>query len=394
MQVDPILDNDRLSANDDLEMVEQHEVGDPVQQGMSQEEQEAFDLKTQGYCITGWNQICHTGEVAKARREERAERQQKRKDSNLAAYNRNKDHVINRLNREIESKNLEIQSQYLKISELNAAQKEMRREHQAELESHDHREALLLADLREACQANDEEVEALKETIDRQALPPAYADINNQAHTPKATDGGPADVRTVISSAIISLREAIAAPKPDRHTNPLIHVADTLRSSLRTIKRGQKPKLWPPSTTALALHAVHECVDRVVMYLSLHPELYAHLSLPPSFLNRLPSIAKRAHTALRKAFAAADALATEFCSLHFASGGRRAQLAGSASSSRLAVPTPNSMLDPNDDFLDLQYWKKRFEGVRQEAQDWNSEVGAVVFDGTIAWLEQEILSTV
>lgn len=168
MQVDPILDNDRLSANDDLEMVEQHEVGDPVQQGMSQEEQEAFDLKTQGYCITGWNQICHTGEVAKARREERAERQQKRKDSNLAAYNRNKDHVINRLNREIESKNLEIQSQYLKISELNAAQKEMRREHQAELESHDHREALLLADLREACQANDEEVEALKETIDRQ----------------------------------------------------------------------------------------------------------------------------------------------------------------------------------------------------------------------------------
>lgn len=52
------------------------------------------------------------------------------------------------------------------------------------------------------------------------------------------------------------------------------------------------------------------------------------------------------------------------------------------------------MLDPNDDFLDLQYWKKRFEGMRQEAQDWNSEVGAVVFDGIVAWLEQEILSTI
>ncbi|KAH0339344.1 hypothetical protein KCU81_g7236, partial [Aureobasidium melanogenum] len=394
MEVDPILDNDRLSANNNLQMAEQHEVGDLVQQGMSPEEQEAFDLETQGYCITGWNQICHTGEVAKARREERADRQQKRKDSNLAAYNRNKDHVIDRLKREVESKNLEIQSQYLKISELNAAQKATRREHQAELESHAHMEALLLADLRESCQANDEEVEALKETIDRQALPPAYTDINNQVHIPKATDGGPADARTVMASAITSLRAAIADPEPARHTNPLIHVADTLRTSLRTIKRGHKPKLWPRSTTALALHAVHECIDRVVMYLSLHPELYAHLPVPPRFLSRLPGIAKRAHTALRKAFAAADALAKEFCSLHFAAGGRRAQLDGSASSSRSAVPTPNSMLDSNDDFLDLQYWKKRFEGARQEAQDWNREVGAVVFDGTVAWLEQEILTTI
>lgn len=167
-----------------------------------------------------------------------------------------------------------------------------------------------------------------------------------------------------------------------------------MRTSLRTIKRGHKTKLWPRSTTALALHAVHECVDRVIMYLTLHPELYAHLPVPPRFLSRLPSMTKRAHTALRKAFAAADALAKEFCSLHFASGGRRAQLAGSASSSRSVVPTPNSMLDTNDDFLDLQYWKKRFEGLEQEAQEWNREVGAVVFDGTVAWLEQELLSTI
>lgn len=169
-----------------------------------------------------------------------------------------------------------------------------------------------------------------------------------------------------------------------------------MRTSLRTIKRSQKPKLWLKSTTALALHAVHECVDRVVMYISLHTELYAHLPVPPRFLSRLPGMTKRAHSALRKAFAAADALAKEFCSLHFASGGRRAQLAGSASSStfRSIVSAPHEILDTNDDLLDLQYWKKRFEGLRQEAQKWNREVGAVVFDGTVAWLEQEILSTI
>lgn len=103
-------------------------------------------------------------------------------------------------------------------------------------------------------------------------------------------------------------------------------------------------------------------------------------------------MAKRAHTALRKAFATADALALELCSLHFASGGRRAQLAGSAS--RSVVPTPSDMLDSNDDFLDLQYWKRRFESLRVEAQEWKSEVGVVVFDDTVTWLEHTILSTI
>ncbi|KAI4742229.1 hypothetical protein E4T50_07376 [Aureobasidium sp. EXF-12298] len=409
MDVDPVLDNDKLSASHDLEMAEQQEVDDLVRQGMSQEEQEAYDLETKGYCITSWKQVCSAGEVAKARRE-RAERQQQKKDKNVASYNRNNERVIqkksceiqdlcariNQLKRdnqlEIEKKNLEIQSQYLKISELNTTQKEMKREHQAELESLEQMQALLLADLREWCQVNDEEVEALKETIDRQALPPAYADINNKLQIPRATDDGPADARTVISSAITSLREVIADPEPARHTNPVIHVANVLHTSLRTIERGHKTKLWPRSTTALALHAVHECVDRVIMYLTIHPELYAHLPLSPRFLSRVSGMAKRAHTALRKAFAAADTLALELCSLHFASGGRRAQLAASAS--RSIVPTPHSMLDTNDDFLDLQYWKKRFEGVRQEALEWKREVGVVVFDDTVTWLEHTILSTI
>ncbi|KAG9638364.1 hypothetical protein KCU64_g13836, partial [Aureobasidium melanogenum] len=420
MEVDLVLYNDKLPTSNDLEMAEQQEVGNLVQQGMSQEEQEAHDLETKGYCITSWKQVCSAGEVAEARRE-RAERQQQKKDKNLASYNRNNERVIQkksceiqnlcaRINqlkrdnqqeiqritqdkqREIEKKNLEIQSQYLKISELNATQKEMKREHQAELESLEQMQALLLADLREWCQVNDEEVEALKETIDRQALPPAYADISNKIQIPKVTDGGPADARTVISSAITSLREVIADPEPARHTNPVIHVANTLRTSLLTIKRGHKTKLWPRAIIALALHAVHECVDRVVMYLILHPELYAHLPLPPRFLSRVSGMAKRAHTTLRKAFAAADALALELCSLHFASGGRRAQLIASTSLS--IVHTPTNMLDTNDDFLDLQYWKKRFEGVRQEALEWKREVGVVVFYETGTWLEHTILSTI
>lgn len=224
------------------------------------------------------------------------------------------------------------------------------------------------------------------------ALPPAYADINNQVHIPRATDGSPANAEAVITSAITSLREAIADPEPARHTNPLIRVADSLRASLLTIKRGHKTKLWPRSTIALALHAIHECVDRVVIYLDLHQELYAQLPLPPRFLSRLPAMARRAQSSLRKAFAAADALAVELCSWHFASGGRRAQLA--ITTSRSIVPASQNMLDSNDDFLDLQYWKKRFESVKVEAQEWKSEAGVVVFDDTITWLEHTILSTI
>ncbi|KAK6007690.1 hypothetical protein QM012_004504 [Aureobasidium pullulans] len=417
MAVGPILDGD------DQEMAERQEVGDLVEQGMSQEEQEAHDLETKGYCITSWKQVCRTGEVAKVRRERRAETRQQQQNNILAYHNRHKEHVIQRKSceiqdlcariqnlerehqqdiqriteqkqREIEKKNLEIQSQYLRISELNTVQRELKRKHQAELESHEQMQALLLADLREWCQVNDEEVEALKETIDRQALPPAYGDINKQIHIPKVKDDGPADVRTVISSAITSLREAIADPKPAHHTNPLIRVANSLRASLLTIKRGHKHKLWPPSTIALALHAIHECVDRVIMYLSLHLELYAHLPLSPSFLSRLPAMAKRAHTALRKAFVAADTLALELCHLHFASGGRRAQIVANSASASTSTSRLNGIQDSSDEFLNLQFWKKRFEVLRTEAVEWKDEVGVVMFEGTVSWLEEMVLSMV
>lgn len=206
MEVEPVLDNDKLPGSADQEMSEQQEIVDLVQEGMSQEEQETHDLETKGYCITSWRQVCRAGEIAQARRE-RADRKQQQKESILTWHNRNKERVIQKKSceiqdlcarikdlkqenqqeiqritqekqREIEKKNLEIQSQYLKISELNATQKEMKREHRAELESHEQMQAHLLADLREWCQVNDEEIEALKETIDRQgkwALLPASA---------------------------------------------------------------------------------------------------------------------------------------------------------------------------------------------------------------------------
>jgi hypothetical protein len=75
------------------------------------------------------------------------------------------------------------------------------------------------------------------------------------------------------------------------------------------------------------------------------------------------------------------------CSLHFASGGRRAglHLFGDADA------TVDREMDTKDDLLDLQYWKSAFEGVGVEAREWRDEVGVVVFGDTVAWLEQEIM---
>jgi hypothetical protein len=50
--------------------------------------------------------------------------------------------------------------------------------------------------------------------------------------------------------------------------------------------------------------------------------------------------------------------------------------------------------DSKDDLLDLQYWKKAFGNVRVEASEWREEVGVVVFEDTVAWLEQEIMALV
>jgi hypothetical protein len=109
-----------------------------------------------------------------------------------------------------------------------------------------------------------------------------------------------------------------------------------------------------------------------------------------------------ANTILRRAFTVADTLALELCSLHFASGGRRAGLqvfgeAGAAATSSNSGSNNNSIdrtTDQKDDLLDLQYLKKAFENVRVEASEWREEVGVVVFEDTVAWLEMEVMRLV
>ena len=58
------------------------------------------------------------------------------------------------------------------------------------------------------------------------------------------------------------------------------------------------------------------------------------------------------------------------------------------------LDSENNEIDTNDDLLELQYWKKKFESVRREALEWKEDVGITVFGDTIAWLEQEIMSLV
>jgi hypothetical protein len=172
------------------------------------------------------------------------------------------------------------------------------------------------------------------------------------------------------------------------------HIVNTLHTSLTTIKHGHKFHLWPRSSTAAAFQAIHECVDRVTQFLTLHPDIHKSSSTTPStsasLFSPLPSSsAINSNTLLRRAFAVADTLALETCSLHFASGGRRAGLLLFGDGA--AAATINRDTDTEDDLLDLQYWKNAFGGVRVEARGWRDEVGVVVFGDTVPWLEQEIM---
>jgi len=58
------------------------------------------------------------------------------------------------------------------------------------------------------------------------------------------------------------------------------------------------------------------------------------------------------------------------------------------------LDSEDNEIDTNDDLLELQYWKKKFECTRREALERKEDVGITVFGDTIAWLEQEIMSLV
>jgi hypothetical protein len=63
-----------------------------------------------------------------------------------------------------------------------------------------------------------------------------------------------------------------------------------------------------------------------------------------------------------------------------------------SSQTRTPLDEGNKEVDTKDDLLELQYWKKTFEGARRDAVEWKEEVGVCVFGDTVAWLEQEIMS--
>jgi hypothetical protein len=225
------------------------------------------------------------------------------------------------------------------------------------------------------------------------ALPPDYSSINDPPSITRLKDSGSATPDLVIAKALVSIRKSLASAAIFTHRDPMAHIANTLHTSLTTIKNGHNFHLWPRSSTSAALQAIHECVDRVTQFLTVRPDLHksSPISAIPLLFSPHPSSAMNANTLLRRAFGVADTLALEMCSLHFASGGRRAGLLLFGDE---AAATVDREMDTKDDLLDLQYWKKSFEGVRVEAREWRDEVGIVVFGDTVSWLEQEIMALV
>ncbi|KEQ73433.1 hypothetical protein M436DRAFT_46112, partial [Aureobasidium namibiae CBS 147.97] len=358
-----------------------------------------------GYTILSLTQLCSAAEAAKAKRKAYKSERKKQADKRNAFHARNNKDQMERVTKlkdiRIEALRERVREADTSIQEFEDMVEEMRREDAAELESRDAMQAILLVDLRELTQVYDEEVEVLKRTIDRQALPPDYSSINNLGPVIALEDTGSATPEHVIATALSTLRKALAAPS-DSDSTPkhLVHIANTLHTSLLASKKGFTTHLWPLSATSASLHATHECVDRVIHFLAVHhPDLDERISSPLSspFLRHLTRTFKSPSTLLRRAFSCADSLALELCSLHFASGGRRAGLMLPVRPLSLdagMLDSGDNEIDTNDDLLELQYWKKKLESVRREALERMEDVGITVFGDTIAWLEQEIMSLV
>ncbi|KAI5199063.1 hypothetical protein E4T39_06407 [Aureobasidium subglaciale] len=368
-------------------MVVQHKVSGPVQPGPTEEQRQAHELETNGYCIVGDFQLCcNAGAAAQARRGKPAKQhKQETVNTNLTRENKQLMGELRLKDCVIHQKSLEIQEQCARILDLQQGQIEMRRDYRADMSERDHIEATYLADLRELGLVHDEEIEVLRSTIDRQALPPAYSDINI-SNTTTITDLGPTSAQEIITSASTFLRKALAEAPPQICPHSLLAIAKALHESLRCIKNSQDLSLWPrSSSTSLALHAVHEMVDRVISWLILSSS-----SESRAFGQCKPIRFPLVH--LRAAFSAADALVHDLCSLHFCSGGRRTGL--SAAQIPFLCDDANGEVDKRDDFLELQWWKTKFEGTRVEGRVWREDVGVVVSEDTGAWLEATILSLV
>lgn len=223
------------------------------------------------------------------------------------------------------------------------------------------------------------------------ALPPAYDQIDTQVNINSVTDIATANATTVLSLAKASLRRAIAEShdRPDR----LLRIAQGFLHAIASITRANKKAMWPLECTAQTLDAIYEICSRVSQYITLsydNEDDELPQRLPRRILSCL-NTTHRAHRTLRKAFLSADSLATDIISHHFSSGGRRAGLYTAA----IPFHSPlHGNTDLEDEFLDLQFWKIRFEGVKRGILERRDDVGVVVFGECLEWLELGIMGAV
>ncbi|THY73363.1 hypothetical protein D6C86_07853 [Aureobasidium pullulans] len=376
---------------------QQQILGDLVPQGTAGHEQGAYNHDFDNVPMGCMRQVCSAGHAARARRNKKSEREQREEDI-VADFRHEKERLV----AEVRLKELIVQQKELSIQELDVRirtmdlehsiqNRTMEREHQAELVSRDHSEAILLGDLREFCQFNDEEVEELRRTIDREALPPAYDQIDTHVNGNSVTDIATANATTILSSAKASLRRAIAEShdRPDR----LLRIAQGFLHAIASITRANKKAMWPLECTSQILDAIYEMCSRVSQYITLsydNEDDEPPQRLPHRILSCL-NTTHRAHRTLRKAFLSADSLSTDIISHHFSSGGRRAGLYTAA------IPFHSPLrgnTDLEDEFLDLQFWKIRLEGVKRGILEWRDDVGVVVFGECLEWLELGIMGSV
>ncbi|KAI5199509.1 hypothetical protein E4T38_06976 [Aureobasidium subglaciale] len=162
-------------------MVVQHKVSGQVQPGPTEEQRQAHELETNGYCIISDVQLCcNAGAAAQTRRGKHAKQQkQETVNANLNRENKQLMGELRLKDRVIHQKSLEIQEQCTRILDLQQSWIEMGRDHRADMRERDHIEATYLADLRELGQAHDEEIEVLRCTTDRQVSSPSQKPYMN-----------------------------------------------------------------------------------------------------------------------------------------------------------------------------------------------------------------------
>lgn len=213
---------------------QQQILGDIVPRGTAGHGQGAYSHDFDNVPMGCMRQVCSAGYAARARRNKKSEREQREEDI-VADFRHEKERLV----AEVRLKELIVQQKELSIQELDVRirtmdlehsiqNRTMEREHQSELVSRDHSEAILLGDLREFCQFNDEEVEELRKAIDLQGkrTPPFLYDIVTDPYC-----STPSCLRSDRHPGQCQQRNGHRNSK--RHNNPLLSKSITPSSNSR-----------------------------------------------------------------------------------------------------------------------------------------------------------------